>query len=434
MRIVLVSDSYPPLVGGATRDTAMLARHLAGRGHQIRVVTLAQQGLTRTEVLDGIVVHRVHGLTSALSRDAFRTHHPPLDDPATRLSIRNALRGFVPEVVHTYGWLSYAALAATPSTAVGILSVRDYGNICAIRTLLQQKSGAEELCDGPGLAKCTRCALRYYHGPVRTAAAVVGLRLGRHSLLRRVGGVHYVSNFAKEAVSAHLLLGEQGPRVIERVIPSFHEPHLPDDLDDGAKRLPSEPFILFVGALRRVKGVEVLLNAYHALDHPPPLVLIGPRLEDTPPAVLKHQHVIEDATPALLQVAWRRSLFTVAPSTLAEPFGNVVHEAMSWGKPVIGTAPSGMTDMIESGVNGLLVPHGDATALRNAMAMLLRDPLARDRLGSAARLSAQRFSPDEVLPQFEDLYEAAGEFYERERAPKHRARFSPTEGHGPSRD
>ena len=48
------------------------------------------------------------------------------------------------------------------------------------------------------------------------------------------------------------------------------------------EQLPDEPYILFVGALRRVKGVQQLLDAYEQLEDAPPLVLIGTWESDSP--------------------------------------------------------------------------------------------------------------------------------------------------------
>jgi glycosyltransferase involved in cell wall biosynthesis len=98
-------------------------------------------------------------------------------------------------------------------------------------------------------------------------------------------------------------------------------------------------------------------------------------------------------------------MFGVMPSLWPEPFGSVVHEAMSRGRAVVGTRPGGHVDIIEDGRSGLLVPPGDADALREAMVRLIEDTDLRDRLGAAAAVRAQRFTAEAVIPQFEQLYE-----------------------------
>jgi glycosyltransferase involved in cell wall biosynthesis len=106
--------------------------------------------------------------------------------------------------------------------------------------------------------------------------------------------------------------------------------------------------------------------------------------------------------------AWERALFGVTPSLWPEPFGSVVHEGMSRGKPIIGTDHGGHTDMIVDGENGRLVPPGDVHALTLAMQDLISDPARRDRLGRAARERAERFSAAAVIPQFIRAFEELG--------------------------
>jgi glycosyltransferase involved in cell wall biosynthesis len=70
-------------------------------------------------------------------------------------------------------------------------------------------------------------------------------------------------------------------------------------------------------------------------------------------------------------------------------------EAMSMGKPVVVSATEGQRDVIEDGVTGVMVPPGDARALRRAILRLLDDPAERARLGANARAAVEeRFSLD----------------------------------------
>jgi glycosyltransferase involved in cell wall biosynthesis len=64
---------------------------------------------------------------------------------------------------------------------------------------------------------------------------------------------------------------------------------------------------------------------------------------------------------------------------------NVVGEAWAMGRPVVASATDGLIDFITSGVNGLLVPPGDADALRRAIDLVLGDPVLADRLGRAGQ-------------------------------------------------
>jgi len=175
---------------------------------------------------------------------------------------------------------------------------------------------------------------------------------------------------------------------------------------DGAlvARLPAEPFILFVGALRRVKGIEVLLEAYRGLDSPPPLVLLGTPEADTPTELPAGALALGPVSHPTVMAAWDRSLFGVMPSLWPEPFGSVVHEAMSRGRAVIGTTPGGHSEMIEDGQTGLLVSAGDVEGLRAAMTRLIDQPALREAIGARAAARAADFSADAVVPQFERMF------------------------------
>jgi glycosyltransferase involved in cell wall biosynthesis len=74
-------------------------------------------------------------------------------------------------------------------------------------------------------------------------------------------------------------------------------------------------------------------------------------------------------------------------------------EAMAMGKAVIVSRTEGQTDVIEHDVNGLYVPPGDVTALRNAIVRLLEHPEEADRLGAAARRTVESTMS---LPQWVD--------------------------------
>ncbi|MDD2806171.1 MAG: glycosyltransferase [Elusimicrobiales bacterium] len=92
-------------------------------------------------------------------------------------------------------------------------------------------------------------------------------------------------------------------------------------------------------------------------------------------------------------------------STGMEDFPNVVLEAMSLGKPVIGTRVAGVPEQIEDGSTGLLVPPGDAEALGAAIADLAANPGRREALGLAgkARFEAE-FTCGRAAERYRELY------------------------------
>ena len=414
LAILLVTDSYPPLIGGANRSVQLLARHLTAAGHRVRVATAWQPGLPAESEEDGVPVHRIRDVSSRmrrLSADPYKHNPPPFPDPEAVGELRRLIRDFRPDLVHAYGWLAHSAAAALrPGEAPMLLSARDYGNICAVRTLIRR---GHELCSGPAPAKCLDCAGRHYGAPKGAVATASVLGSGR-LLRRRLTAIHSVSEFVDEQMERHLRV----PDALTAVIPNFHEDTSGEPLDDEILgRLPERPFILYVGAFRLIKGIVELLEAYARLPEPPPLVMVGTRATDTPagfppPGVTVIEHVPHPTVMAI----WERALFGVLPTKAPEALGNVVHEAMSKGKPTIGTRPGGQEDMIEDGRTGLLVPGGDAAALAVAMERLVADGDLRERLGRAALERSAAYKPETVMPQIERLYrETIAEFQGRGR-------------------
>ena len=85
----------------------------------------------------------------------------------------------------------------------------------------------------------------------------------------------------------------------------------------------------------------------------------------------------------------------VVPSTLPDPLPTVVLEAMSFAKPVVGTALGGITEMINEGVTGFLIHPDDAKDSADIIEKLIDDPSLRQRMGATGyEVLRTRFSPE----------------------------------------
>jgi glycosyltransferase involved in cell wall biosynthesis len=85
-----------------------------------------------------------------------------------------------------------------------------------------------------------------------------------------------------------------------------------------------------------------------------------------------------------------------------------VMEAMTAGKPAICTAVGGVPELIDDGVDGMLVPRGDAKALSRAMGAMLENPRTRRTMGeAAAKKATERFGLQAMTEAYEDLYRTA---------------------------
>jgi glycosyltransferase involved in cell wall biosynthesis len=410
LRILMVSDEWRPYIGGAGLCMELFAEELSRRGHTVAVATAWHRDAPALEAGGEVTVHRIRDLPSRMpwiAENPTRHTPPPFPDPEAILRLRRLVKRFEPDLVPAYGWLAHSAAAALVGRRVPmIVWGHEYGNICAMRTLYRLE---REVCSGPAPAKCLACSTQG-RGLAKGPVAAVSVLGARPLLRRKASAVHSVSRYVAMALDRDLAV----PGAPSVVIPNFHE-----ESGGGAPdpkilaSLPEGPYILFVGALRRVTGVVELVDAYDSLEVPPPLVMVGIRTPDTPAEFPPGVTVLNDVPHPTVMAMWERALFGVFPSKWPEPLATVVHEAMSKGRAAIGTSPGGHEDMIDDGESGLIVPAGDTEALARAMSRLLDDTALRERMGSAARERAKRFTRDAVVPRLERFYH---EVVERSRA------------------
>ena len=97
----------------------------------------------------------------------------------------------------------------------------------------------------------------------------------------------------------------------------------------------------------------------------------------------------------------------VHASCTPEPFGLVVIEGMAAGKPVVATAAGGVLDIIEDGVNGLLVPCKDSKAMAEAILQILSDRDKAKRMGLAARRRVtEKFTVQHQVTAVQKIYDS----------------------------
>ncbi|MDB6082224.1 MAG: glycosyl transferase group 1, partial [Gammaproteobacteria bacterium] len=183
---------------------------------------------------------------------------------------------------------------------------------------------------------------------------------------------------------------------------------------------PQGPIIVaMVSRMLRYKGVEILAHAAHLLrrrDLDVRFLLIGPLDPDSPAALLESEmhRLIEPgvidwlgATEDVPSV-WRNSHISAFPTQYREGVPLALLEAASSGRPIVCTDTPGCREVVQDGVNGILVPQNNAPELADAIARLVQDGDLRRSMGEEGRRRVERFFAKEVvIKQTLDLYEAA---------------------------
>jgi len=172
--------------------------------------------------------------------------------------------------------------------------------------------------------------------------------------------------------------------------------------------------IVCIGRTDERKGMPVLLSAFGALiEHiPARLSIIGLGPQDLDRYGVEPE--VRGRIDALGRVAQDRLWAEVAgadvlcaPSLAGESFGMVLTEGFACGTPPIASAIAGYSDVVTDGVDGLLVPPGDAKALGEALQRVWHEPQLLERMAGAARHSAKRYAWPRVADQVTTVYERA---------------------------
>jgi GalNAc-alpha-(1->4)-GalNAc-alpha-(1->3)-diNAcBac-PP-undecaprenol alpha-1,4-N-acetyl-D-galactosaminyltransferase len=204
------------------------------------------------------------------------------------------------------------------------------------------------------------------------------------------------------------------PRLRRRiaVIPNPFVPPPPASAESPAHaEATQQPALIAVGRLHRDKGFDILLEAFSLLgdEHPEwRLTVLGEGEERGHLETLRDElHLggrvsfpgrVKDPYPFM-----RRATLFVLPSR-AEGFPLALCEALACGLPAVCTdCAGGVRDIVQDGVNGVLVPVGDATALARALKRLMTDESERRRLARRAPEVVERFSPEKTMDAWESL-------------------------------
>jgi glycosyltransferase involved in cell wall biosynthesis len=173
-----------------------------------------------------------------------------------------------------------------------------------------------------------------------------------------------------------------------------------------------QPVALFVGVLEAYKNIDGLCAAWRRVAAQMPdarLVIVGKGtrqsvvdslVTDLPDQVAHHPQL----PPCEVAAALDAATLLVLPSW-PEGLGRVVIEAFARGRAVVATAAGGVLDLVQDGVEGVLVPRDDEAALVAALVRVLSDRELAKRLGAAAhvRYADWHSTPEQFARQMREL-------------------------------
>jgi glycosyltransferase involved in cell wall biosynthesis len=347
---------------------------------------------------DGVRVHRLKTTTQRLSLyTSPRPWAPPTPDPEAVAGLRAVVAQERPDVVHGHDWLarSYLPLKRRGRGPALVMSLHYYTLTCAKKSLMY--GGAP--CGGPALAKCVGCAADHYGTAKGTVVALGQVAFSRLEAAR-------VDLFLPVSEATASGNGLPHPGLAHEVVYNFVAPESDPAGHAGLlDQLPAQPFLMFVGDVRRNKGAHILLEAYRDLHEAPPLVLIGEVWPDTVHEVPPGAMLLREWPNPAVRAAMRRCIAVVVPSIWPEPSPIVVYEALAAGRPLVASAIGGIPELVRDRREGLLVPPADTAALTRALDRVCHDEQLRETLAANVHRRADLYAPDAILPRFEAAYD-----------------------------
>jgi glycosyltransferase involved in cell wall biosynthesis len=387
VKVLLVSEVYPPRAGGAGWSTRALALALREAGHGVAVATTSPGASDA----DGLDVRRLvaRGRRRLAVPRVFAAH----------------VAAEAEAVLHAQHSLSALGCLAGDRPARVAVTVRDHWPVCFWSTRISQ--GA--LCPGCGTLPMTRCVKGRVPGPGPVSWGAIPYMKAdlaeKRAALARAGATLAVSR----AIASELALAGI-PRV--EVLPNLVDAAETRAIAEAEPSFPlPERFLLFVGKLEENKGARLLVPAVAAASTGLPLVVLG---EGSLAPTLRFDAVAAGVSLILRGWAHRddvlramgRATAIVFPSLWPEPLSRVLLEGLALGAPMAAMDTGGTREIIEDAQSGLVVT--DAASLSDAIGRLAGEAALRRRLGEGARARAEAFSPAALIPRYEAVYRRLG--------------------------
>jgi glycosyltransferase involved in cell wall biosynthesis len=359
--VLIVSGIWPPDVGGPASHAPDVADFLHGRGHEVEVVTTAETPPAQRDY-PVFAVPRKHRVGVRHYRGAALVHH----------KARHA------DVVYTTGMFGRSALGASMARKPYVVKLTADPAFERSRRRGLVEGDVDQFQEGGG------------------GALGFALRRARNFELRRAAHIYTPSAYLRNLV---LSWGIPAERV--SVLPNPVPSELP------AREVPRNGRTLaFAGRLTAQKSLDRALQAVAGTTGVR-FVIAGEGPDRGPLEKRARELGIADrvefvgAQPRRRVVELFRSADASILSSSWENFPHTVVEALAVGTPVIAMAAGGVGEVVQDGVNGLLVPAGDTEALADAVRRYFSDDALRERLRAAAAASVAAYAPERVFGELE---------------------------------
>jgi glycosyltransferase involved in cell wall biosynthesis len=383
MRILMVTESFPPHAGGSGWSTYYLAKALKKRGHNIIIVKICREDIPYEDF-------KIINLSkSRIEKEFFNFK--------IKKEIASLVKKYNIDIVHSQHMISTMSVSNVKCPIV--VSMRDYWPFDYKGTLFDSKKEKNiERRKYFGITKelifCNEC--NPFLAPLFAVYLIFRTKKARRSL-----------NHADEIICNSHFVEEKIKKLnIKKTITTIYniaKIDNPANINQKNKGLN----VIFVGKLEKYKGIDMFLKIINLIqDKDIKFTIIGEGnykcqvqslcLKDKRVkylGYLDNQNVLSELN--------RQDVLIACPEW-NEPLGRTVQEALSLGKAVIATKRGGLPEMVDK-FNGIII-NGSLKDMKEAIINLKRDPLLLITLKKNAIKKSKEYSEKKIAEKFEKEY------------------------------
>ena len=379
MRIMIVTDQYPPMVGGVPTVTHGLAHDFADRGHQVWVVAPSQGARDVRRLEHKVRVYRFSSFEWP-TYEGLRIPFLPF------VPIRNLLKRSDPHIIHIHSPIVLGNIAQILAGGLRkpVIATNHYLPINMSRSLAADpflSKSFNNITYSYLVNFCNR--FEYVTAPTVTALNL----LYEHGLRAPAGVISNGIDLKK------FTPGERSEQVLQRL-------NLPLD----------RPIVLHVNRLNYEKRVDVLLDAVAKMTSNGHLALVGTGPAEADLRAQVEQLNITDRVSFLGFVrdtdllALRRSAELFVIPSEADLQSLATMEAMACGLPVIAANSYALPELAHHGENGYVFQPGNSDEMASYIDKLLGEPTLRKEMGQKSLEIISHHDRTQVLDKWEALY------------------------------
>jgi glycosyltransferase involved in cell wall biosynthesis len=388
MRIAYLSQSYPPMVSGASLAVQMLAEGMAENGHQILVLTSSNLDKPYTQQNKSLRIYHHRSYVNPFrvgqryTRDAYRKNLKLLSE-------------FEPDIIHSHDpfQFGFAGLKYCQRNSIPI-TITTHQLPWFVKAYLPARPAIGNVIEN-GLWGYSKWLLRKYDhviSPTRTIANVIHARTGMAPDVINYGielDVFY-SGSRNEVVEKNLRM-------------KFNIP-------------ATAPILLHVGRLDVDKSVDIVIRAAarSMVRNGAHLLVVGDGTEkaklvrlckDLGISARSHFPGFITSRPALADVYRMAKVFVTASEI--ETQGIVLLEAAACGLPIVAVNATCIPEIVKDGLNGYLVTPGDITGMTNRLSELLSCQEKARFMGQKGCSISKNFSKQKTIEEHAGIYAKA---------------------------